>query len=212
MEDLIRFTNFLKQRRYAIEDLDRFAELIEPIQHADGAGYRIKPLTQADRVTQRCEVLLQYTWACRDYVKKILKTSGVADPGVAVNPYIRASRDVQVVSYLANAHKHAGIDSSQKWAVEIAPRLGKPFVIGQQLSFPHQLKPTIMLRGDSLPAVEFTGRAGVGDEIHEFMEFEWRFSCTIEDKDGNLIGNVWDMCAATFQTWMKILADGGIAT
>jgi hypothetical protein len=211
MDELVRFTNFIRQRQYVVEDLDRFAELIEPHRYPDDwVGYRLKPLTEADRVTQRCEVLLQYTWACRDYVKKILAAAGVADPGAVVNTYIRASHEIQVISYLANAHKHAGVDPSQKWAVEIAPRLGKPFVIGQQISFPHRLKPTLMLWGDSLPAIEFAGRAGIGEEVHEFSAFEWRYSCNVEDKDGNGIGNVWRMCVVAFQTWLKILADNGI--
>lgn len=212
MEQLVKFTNFLKQRQYAVEDLDRFAELVEPLRTDDGVGYRMKPLAQADRVTQRCEMLLQYTWACRDYVRKILAAQGVADPGVALNAAIRASREIQAVSYLANAFKHGGADpEQQKWAVDLAPRLGKPFVIGQQKSFPHHLKPTFMQWGDSLPAVEFTGRAGIGDEVFEFTEFEWQYSCNVEDKDGNPIGNAWGMCEITFRAWLKVLADHGIA-
>ncbi|MFO0799364.1 MAG: hypothetical protein U0804_17995 [Gemmataceae bacterium] len=212
MNELVRFTNLLKQRKYAVEDLDRFAELIEPIRDSAGlVGYRMKPLAEADRVTQRCEVLLQYTWACRDYVKKILKAHGITDPGLVVNRYIRDSREIQVVSYLANAHKHAGTGSSQQWAVELAPRLGKPYVLGQQHSFPHQLKPTVMIRGDSFPELEFMGSARIGDEVHEFTSFEWRYCCEIEDKDGNRIGSVWGACQVAFQTWLTILIDKGIS-
>ena len=62
MHILLKFTNFLKDRRYALEDLEQFAELVEPITHPDGwRGYRMKPLTQADRVTQRCKVLIHFT-------------------------------------------------------------------------------------------------------------------------------------------------------
>lgn len=118
---------------------------------------------------------------------------------------------MQVVSYLANAHKHAGVDRSQVWAVEIGPRLGKPFLIGQQHSFPHALKPTVLVRGDSLPGLEFTGSARVDGQVHEFGAFEWRFDCQVEDKDGKPIGNVWGICAAAFQTWLKVLADNGIS-
>ena len=136
----------------------------------------MKPLTQADRVTQRCQILIQYTWACRDYVKKILAEGGVADPGQVVNAAIRALREIQVVSYLANEYKHAGIDPSQKWGIEIGPRLGKPFVRGVLERFPHQLKPVITIWGDSLPEFEFTGRAGIDDLVFQFTDFEWLFS------------------------------------
>ena len=67
-----------------------------------------------------------------------------------------------------------------------------------------------MLWGDSLPAMEFTGRAGIDDEVHEFSQFEWRFSCNVEDKDGKPIGNVWGLCMVAFQTWLRVLADSGI--
>src|SRR5262245_23593952 len=96
----------LEQHQYPVRRLEQLGEGDEPLRDGLGVGYRMKPLTQADRVTQRCEVLLQYTWSCRDYVKKILAERGVADPGQVVNAAIRASREIQVVSYLANAHKH----------------------------------------------------------------------------------------------------------
>jgi hypothetical protein len=54
MSSLLKFAAFLKERNYSLEDLEQFAELIEPIEHQDGwRGYRLKPLTQADRVTHR---------------------------------------------------------------------------------------------------------------------------------------------------------------
>ena len=36
MRQLIKFTSFLKERRYAAEDLEQFAELIEPVEQPDG--------------------------------------------------------------------------------------------------------------------------------------------------------------------------------
>ena len=73
------------------------------------------------------------------------------------------------------------------------------------------MKPTFLQWGDSLGEFEFTGRAGIGDQMFEFTDFTWRYSCNIEDKDGKGIGNAWDMCEATFQTWIKALADHGIS-
>jgi hypothetical protein len=192
MESLIKLTNFLKDRRYAVEDLERFTELIEPIQQPGGwRGYRMKPLTQGDRITQRCRALVHYTWHCQDYVKKILTEHGVNDAAHVVNRYIAAEPFIQAISYLANEHKHAGIDpSKQRWAVDVAPRYGRPFVHGQMARFPHSMKPTVILWGDSLPGFEFTGSAGIGDEAFDFTEFDWTYSCNIEDKDGKEIGNV----------------------
>ena len=212
MVALLKFINFLKERKYACEDLERFAELIEPIVHPDGwRGYRVKPLTQADRVTQRCKVLVHFTWHCRDYLLRVLEEHGVANPGEIVNRYTAASPVLQVVAYLANQHKHAGIDvKKQRWALDIAPRYGKPFVLGQLESFPHRLKPTVMAWGDSLPGIEVAGRAGIGEEVFDFTDFDWTYSCNLEDKDGRGIGNAWGMCEVTFQTWIKVLTDSGI--
>jgi hypothetical protein len=212
MSSLLKFAAFLKDRNYSLEDLEQFKELVEPIRHADGwHGYRLKPLTQADRVTHRCKALVHLTWHCRDYVRKILEEHGVANPGQVVNRYIAASQAAQAVSYLANEHKHAGVNPQiQRWALDVAPRYGKPFVFGQMQSFPHRLKPTVMSWGDSLPGIEVAGRAGMDDQVFEFTDFEWLYSCSIEDKDGRGIGNAWGMCELTFQNWLKILADHGI--
>lgn len=212
MQALLKFANFLKERNYAREDLEQFTELIEPVEHPDGwRGYRMKPMKEADRVTQRCKVLVHFTWHCRDYVLRILEEHGVTNPGEALNRYIAASPIIQALSYLANEHKHAGIDAKrQRWAVDVAPRYGQPFVLGQMLSFPHRMKPTFFSRGDSFPGMEFTGRAGIGDDVYEFTEFEWFYSCNVEDKDGKPIGNAWGMCELTFQTWLKVLADHGV--
>jgi hypothetical protein len=95
--------------------------------------------------------------------------------------------------------------------LNIAPRYGKPFVIGQMLSFPHSMKPTYLSWGESFPGVEITGRAGIGNDVYEFTDFDWKYSCTIEDKDGNGIGNAWGMCEVTFQTWIKVRTDQGIS-
>jgi len=212
MRALLKFANFLKERKYALADLEQFAELIEPMEHPDGwRGYRMKPLTQTDRVTQRCKVLVHFTWHCRDYVLRILEEHGIANPGEMLNGYIAASPIIQVLSYLANEHKHAGIDAQkQRWAVEIAPRYGTPFVLGQLLQFPHNMKPTLLFWGESFPGVEVTGRAGIGEDVYEFNDFDWRYSCNIEDKDGKPIGDAWASCEETFQTWMRVLTDHGI--
>ena len=75
MSKLVAFTNFLADRKIAAADLAEFSQLIEPIQHDDGSrGYQIRPLRPADKVSQRCKVLMQYTWHCRDYVKKDRKS------------------------------------------------------------------------------------------------------------------------------------------
>jgi hypothetical protein len=211
MESLLKFTTFLKDRQYALEDLDRFAELIEPILHEGRSGYRLKPLGQADRVTQRCRTLVHYTWHCQDYVKKLLAEAGVLDAGRVVNRYIERSPEIQVISYLANENKQGGIDpGKQRWALDVTPQFGRPFVIGLMPSFPHSLKPTVILCGDSFGELEFTGRAGIGDEVFEFNRFEWLYSCNIEDKDGRPIGNAWGFCEVAFQTWLRVLTDHGI--
>jgi hypothetical protein len=213
MSKLLEFTNFLRDRRVAADDLAHFAEIIETAAHADGwVGYRMKPLCPADKISQRCKVLMQYTWHCRDYVKKILEEHGVAEPGRIVNDYIKVSQEIQVISYLANEYKHAGTDASQRWAVELAPRFGKPYVHGVFLSFPHRLKPTFIMWGDSLPEFEFVGRAGVDDLTFQFTDFTWTFSCVIEDKDGKPLGDAAGLCESAFQTWLKVLADKGIDT
>jgi hypothetical protein len=213
MSNLLKFANFLKQRRYALEDLKEFTELVEPVTDVNGwRGYRMKPLSKADRVSQRCQVLIQYTWHCRDYLKKALADQGVTDPGSVVNSYITGSPEAQIISYLANEHKHAEIDPNrQAWAVDLAPRLSEPFVLGTMPSFPHTMKPTVVLSGDSFPEVEFTGRAGLGDQVFEFTEFEWHYSCSVVDKDGRPLGNAWGMCEITFELWMSVVADHGIA-
>jgi hypothetical protein len=67
-------------------------------------------------------------------------------------------------------------------------------------------------RTNSPRSAPFLGRrAGIDDEVYEFTDFEWLYSCSIEDKDGKGIGNAWGMCELTFQVWLKVLADHGIA-
>jgi len=192
--------------------LDEFAEIIEPMTDPDGwQGYRLKPLERADKITQRCKVLVYYTWHCRDYVKRILSEFGVAsDPGEMVNTYIRGSGQIQVIAYLANEYKHAGVDASQRWGTDIEPRYGTPFVRGVLESFPHRYKPTIQLWGDSIPDFHFSGWAGIGESVYTFEDFTWTFSCNIENKHGVVIGHASAMCESAFQTWLRILADGGI--
>lgn len=212
MSQLLAFTNFLNDRQYAVNDFETFSEIIEPIRNGNsGQGYRLKPIQQADRITQKCKVLVQYTWHCRDYVKKSLKEVGVqSDPGRIVNLYIQKSRDIQVISYLANEYKHAGVDVSQRWATEIEPRFGKPFVRGVLESFPHRLKPIVQIWGDSIPEFEFVGSAGIGDVVYSFQDFVWTFSCNIEDKHGGIVGHASAICEKAFQTWLRILQDNGV--
>jgi len=211
MSKLLAFTNYLKDRQFVVDDLAQFSEIIEPVEHSDGKlGYRLKPLQRADKITQRCKVLIQYTWQCRDYVKKILLENGEAESGRIVNKYIRESRDIQVISFLANEYKHAGTDNSQCWAVELEPRYGKPYVYGVLLDFPHRLKPTLLLWGDSIPEFEFVGSAGVDDLKFDFTNFIWTFSCTIEDKSGKSLGNAATICENAFQTWVQVLSDHGV--
>lgn len=90
------------------------------------------------------------------------------------------------------------------------PRYGKPFVHGVLHSFPHQLKPTSLMWGDSIPEFEFVGSAGVGDLTFQFTDFTWTFSCTIVDKDGKSLGNAASICENAFKTWLKILIDHGV--
>ncbi len=212
MSQLLHFTSFLKDRQYALNDFEEFTEIIEPITDDDGRqGYRLKPLQRADKITQRCKVLVYYTWHCRDYVKRILSENGVSsDPGQIINTYIQTSGQIQIISYLANEYKHAGVDVSQRWATEIEPRYGKPFVRGILESFPHRLKPTVQLWGESIPEFEFSGYAGMGESTFTFEDFVWTFSCNIENKHGVVVGHALAMCESAFQTWLKILRDNGV--
>lgn len=201
----------LRDRAFAVDDLAQFSQIIEPVEHSDGKlGYRLKPVCPGDKIAQRCKVLIQYTWHCRDYVKKILADNGQSEPGRIVNTYIRGSRDIQIISFLANEYKHAGTDTSQKWAVDLAPRYGKPFVHGILQSFPHRLKPTLLIWGDSIPEFEFVGSAGVGELTFQFTDFVWTISCAIEDKNARSLGHAAAICENAFQTWLQVLSDNGI--
>lgn len=212
MSQLLAFSNFLKESGYAADDLEKYKELIEPIQGDGGwMGYRVRAIGPTDRITQRCNVLLFYAWSCRDYVKKILIEHGVSgNIGEIVNAYIKATPAIQVVSYLANAYKHAGADASQKWAVEIAPHLDKPFALGQLMDFPLTMKPTVMRWGDNIGEFEFTGHASVGDDDFKFTGFKWTVDCTVIDKDGKSLGTAAALAETTFSTWLTALADHGI--
>ena len=214
MSHINDFHKFLRDRRIAVDDISEFADLIEPLVIDEQLGYRLKSLDSPDKISQRCQSLLFYTWHCRDYVKKVLveTVSGCSKEkaGQIVNDCMSASIHAQVVSYLSNSYKHDGTDASQKWAVDLAPRLGKPYVLGQQLSFPLQLKPTLIITGDKLADLEFVGRAGVGDEIQDFDDFTWKHSCQIENKDGEVIGDVVTFCETTFSHWLRILRENGV--
>jgi hypothetical protein len=214
MSQIEDFHTFLRHRGITLDDIAEFADLIEPVAIDGQQGYRLKALDSPDKILQRCQSLLFYTWHCRDYVKKLLIEANPGwtkdSAGKVVNDCISASVHAQVVSYLSNAYKHDGTDGSQKWAVDLQPRLGKPYVLGQQLDFPSRLKPTVMISGDNLADFEFVGRAGVGDEVHQFDHFTWKHSCQIEDKDGKVIGDVVTFCETTFSHWLRILRENGV--
>jgi hypothetical protein len=213
MDQLLKFTEYCRHRGYALDDLKQFKELIETIEGHDGQlGYKLKPLPEANRVTQRCQALIQYTWACRDYVKKILADVGILNPGAIVNPYIVASLEIKAISYLANEYKHAGVDASQIFGRELEPRLGKPYVLGIQQDFPFDLKPVFLISGDSLPGAEVSMKVSINNRPFQFANFDWKYSCMIEDKDGNPIGDTLDVCEKAFGMWLKILNDNGITT
>ena len=214
MSHIDDFHSFLRHRGIILNDIAEFADLVEPVTIDGQQGYRLKALDSPDKILQRCQSLLFYTWHCRDYVKKLLIEANPGwtkdKPGQIVNDCMAASFHAQVVSYLANAYKHDGTDGSQRWAIDLAPRLGKPYVLGQQLDFPSRLKPTVMIRGDKLADLEFVGRAGIGDEVHKFDHFTWKHSCQIENKDGKVIGDVVTFCETTFSHWLRILRENGV--
>ena len=213
MSKLLKFTNYIKDREFVIDDLARFTEIIEPIKHTDGKlGYQLKQFLSTSKVIQRCKVLINYTWHCRDYVRKILSENGIPNQktGEIINKYIHESRDIQVISFLANEYKHAGTNNSQKWAVNLEPRYSKPYVYGVMQSFPHRLKPTFYLQGDSIPEFEFTGSAGYGNLKFQFNDFDWIVSCIIEDKNGSSLGDVTVICENAFQIWLQVLRDYNI--
>jgi hypothetical protein len=214
MSHIDDFHTFLRDRKITLADIAEFAELIEPVVIDGQRGYRLKALDSPRRISQRCQSLLFYTWHCRDYVKKLLVAANPSctkdKAGQIINDCLSASVHAQVVSYLANAYKHDGTDASQKWAVDLAPRLGKSYVIGQQLGFPSRLKPTVLIKGDKLADFEFVGRAGVGDDVHEFADFTWKHSCEIENKDGKVIGDVVTFCETTFAHWLRVLHENGV--
>jgi len=218
MTKLDEFAQYLRDHDYARADLDRFREIIEPITETINGiatyGYRIKPLCAGDHVTQKCKVLVEYAWHCRDYIKKILTEHKVTgDIGVLINSHIQACPELQLVSYLANSYKHAGTDQSQKWATSIAPRFATPYVVGWLNSFPGRMKPFVRLEGDDLGGFEFTGSATDNSGVaHQFQDYTWVFSCEIEDHTGKVIGNAYDICEKTFEVWKTILKNHGITT
>ena len=212
MSQILKFMEFIRDRGYALEDLEQFNELIAIIEYPDGErGYKLKPLLETSRVTQRCQNLIQYTWACRDYVKKILEDAGLSNSGEMVNPYIDASLEIQAISYMANEYKHSGIDANkQRWGIDLMPRLGKPYVLGVQTVFPFNMKPVFFMSGDSLPGVEVSMKVSVGDQAFQDTSYDWMYSCMIDDKDGNQIGETRDICDKAFGIWLRILNDSGI--
>jgi hypothetical protein len=110
-----------------------------------------------ERITYHLQMLMHFTWHSRDYVKKILVDQGVTDfagCGKLLNGYIEKSRDLQVCSYLANEYKHAGVDDTQKWATDLAPRYGDIYVCGIMESFPGRMKPTVAFTSKSEPQLE----------------------------------------------------------
>lgn len=214
MTAIEQFQRYLKDRRYNIEDLGEFLAYIRPVKHPDGLrGYQFKPLPQVDKVNHRCMTLIKDTWSCRDYVKKVFMDEGASfhRAGEIINPYIKDSKAVQIVAYLANENKHASTkDASKEWGGDIAPRLGRPFVMGVDVNFPSQVKPFIGWYCDIDGELEFAYRAGVGDNEIPFTGFAWRFSCEVLDRDGKVIGNAADICNDAYQTWVRALADNGV--
>ncbi|MBA4105155.1 MAG: hypothetical protein C0485_05305 [Pirellula sp.] len=210
MSQFTLFTKFLEDRNIASEDLAEYQNLVEPAESEGWQGYRIQRVGPTNRITQRCQVLMQYAWHCRDYVKKILEEHGVENVGRVVNGYIEKSRAIQILSYLAHQYKHGGVDHDPKWAGDLEPRILKPFVRGQLREFPLRLKPTVMRWGDNIGEFEFVGHCSIGDVDYPFKDFTWEFSCTIVDKDGRELGHAAELCERAFETWFKILEDHGI--
>jgi hypothetical protein len=155
---------------------------------------------------------MYYAWHSRDHVKKILIDEcqlSAQSVGTLLNTHIRESRDLQICSYLANEYKHAGVDDSQKWAIELAPRYGDIYVFGVMTGFPWQMKPTIMFTSKE-PQFELTGFAQVDDQQFPFVGYDWTVSCVVEDKDGNVLGDAISICERAFQTWLLILRQHGL--
>jgi hypothetical protein len=219
MSPIETFTNFLKDRAYAVEDLAELSEVIETVNEADGSqGYRLTQARTGDtvspeRIRHRCKMLLYYTWHSRDHVKKILISDGHSDAqnvGMLLNSYVRDSNDLQICSYLANEYKHAGVDDSQKWALEMAPRYGDIYVFGIMQSFPLRLKPTYMFTRKNSADFELTGFAEIDGQRFPFANFNWTVSCVIEDKNGNVLGDAVSICERGFQTWLRALRQCGV--
>jgi hypothetical protein len=211
MNDFNSFHDFIRDRNITLDDIGEFSELIEPIVIDGMKGYKLRPLESTDKLRQRCQLLAFYTWHCRDYLKHVLhKQNPNKDPGAIVNAAIKTSFPAQVLSYLANAYKHDGTDHTQRWAAGIAPRIGQPFIRGQQLSFPGPVQPFLQLAGGAcLGGIEIVGHVVIGDDRYDLDDFTWRHSCEIEDNKCEVIGDVVSFCNATFALWMQVLREAG---
>lgn len=219
MSPIETFTNFVKDRAYAVEDLAELTDVIEKVTEADGSqGYRLTQARAGDtvspaRIRHRCNILMYYTWHSRDHVKKILINDGHSDGqevGTLLNGYIRESIDLQICSYLANEYKHAGIDDSQKWATGTAPRYGGIYIFGIMKSFPSRLKPTYMTTRKNTAQFELTGFAEIGGQRYPFTDFNWIVSTVIEDKNGNVLGDAVSICERGFHAWIRALKQHGV--
>lgn len=219
MSPIETFTNFLSDRDFAVQDLETLSEVIEEVNEAGGMqGYRLKRTKAGDTVSRekvryRCNVLMLHTWHSRDYVKKILLkdcNKDVEEIGKLLNSHIGNSRDLQIISYLANAYKHAGVNYIQKWATDLEPQYGGIYVFGFMERFPARMKPTIMFTKENEVQFELTGFAQIGDDKYPFADFDWTISCVVEDKNGNILGDAISICERGFQTWIHVLRESGI--
>lgn len=213
------FTDYVADREIATQDLKAFSDAIEELRTSDGQlGYKLKRTQAGDsvsweKVCHRCKTLMSYTWHSRDYLKNILMDNGIKDldkVGQLLNKHIGKSRELQICSYLTNDYKHAGVNQTQKWATDLAPRYGDIYVYGFMESFPRRMKPTYWFTRKKEVEFELTGFAEINGQKYPFTDFEWLVSCVIEDQNGKVLGDATSICERGFHTWIQVLRENGV--
>jgi hypothetical protein len=208
-----KLIQFYRERDVVVKDIEKYLHIFEyedPNGPYSGIGrYWFKPETplKGQEVLQKAKQLVYYTWHWRDYIGKVALEKGMTREQTEKFIRRRVTRcwQLQVVHFLADEHKHAGLDRPHI-GDDIGPQYDKPFMRMRDENAPgiywdgENLKPTAEVAGD--------------DELDKISIStpntpDIYYSVYIVDKHGKTIGDAWDIAQKASECWVKAIHDLG---
>lgn len=199
--------DFLDERKILISDIENYKFDFQKYPIPDSAGKFVVgprfPKTGKE-ILVIIKSIVYYTNHLQDYVNKLAIESGRSEK--FKTDIIKENEELQILSYLSNEHKHAGIDR-QNWGDNIKPKYGNPFIQYQNLDkgkmipgfSTRPLYPTVQLEGQGLLDMKFD----IGNVTDVLI------TVIIHDRNDNKIGDAWSYCIKAASIWTNIIEELG---